>query len=260
MKKEKKELVSASNNEKDNECVKLKDDLNSKNEVIRDLENEKLRLEETIESMKCGDSNLQKEGKQYSSDMRMFVYDAVVNHVPTKNVPILMKQFAKRSGVILGKVPHRNTVELMTRELGVISDFHAAEIILNSENITVGFDATTQEGLHVNSVHITNKSDCHVLAIDQLAGGTAEDYELYITETFDNLTNVYCKLYSSNFEETRQKIIGHISNTMTDRATVNHATIQRLELNWRKKPNELNFPPPSFRHYCQFSPDFSEGQ
>ena len=51
--------------------------------------------------------------------MRMFVYDAVVNHVPMKNVPILIKQFAKRSGVILDNVPYRNTVEFMTRELQV---------------------------------------------------------------------------------------------------------------------------------------------
>ena len=33
------------------------------------------------------------------------------------------------------------------------------------------------------------------MAIDQLPGGTAEDYELHINESIDGVTNVYCKVY-----------------------------------------------------------------
>ncbi|KAK6185671.1 hypothetical protein SNE40_007852 [Patella caerulea] len=46
--------------------------------------------------------------------------------------------------------------------------------------------------------------------------------------------------YATDFDEIRKKILGNISNTMTDRAAVNHATIQRLEVAWRKSLNELN--------------------
>ncbi|XP_071787284.1 uncharacterized protein [Asterias amurensis] len=224
----------------DVEFQKLQDEVNVKTSTIIALENENLCLQETVESLQLGESKLQKEGKVYSPEMRMLVYDAVVNHVPTKNVPTLIQQFARRSGVILDKVPHRNTVEMMTRELGVISDFQAAEILLQNQNITLGFDATTQEGVHVNSVHITTQTTCHILDIDQLAGGTSEDYALHIEASIQRINDVYCQFYSTNFSENRKKILNNISNTMSDRAAVNHATIQRLELSWRKSLNELN--------------------
>ena len=131
---------SAVNNERD--MQKLKDEARVKDEMIAHLENEKLCLEETVESLNCRESDLKKDGKTFSSDMRMLVYDSVVNHVPVKNIPVLLNQFAKRSGVILETVPHRSTVEFMTREPGVISDFQAAEVILRGENLTLGFDAT----------------------------------------------------------------------------------------------------------------------
>lgn len=223
-----------------NEILKLKYQVKLKNHAIGDLQNDKLCLEEKVTMLESGESSLQKSGKTFPLDMRMFVYDAIVCHVPTKSVPVIIEKYAKRTGIILNQVPHRSTVEMMTRELGVILDFRAAEILIDTDDLTLGFDATTQEGLHINSIHVTSNDDCHVLAIDQLAGGTAEDYENHITESIDCLTEVYCKFYSTNFEDNRKKIIGHISNTMTDRATVNHATIQRLELNWRKRLNELN--------------------
>ncbi|KAK6185672.1 hypothetical protein SNE40_007853 [Patella caerulea] len=120
---------AACSSKEDKEWLNLQEDLKVKNATIIDLENKILCLEEKIESSNS-ENNLQKEGKMYSSEMRMFVYDAVVNHVPTKNVPILIKKFAKRSGITMDKVPHRNMVEMMTTELGVISDFQTAEILI----------------------------------------------------------------------------------------------------------------------------------
>ena len=214
-----------------------------KDEVIRDLETKTLCLEETVQALKESrdqSSALQKEGRQYPIDMRMFVYDGIVNHVPTKNVPILIEKYTKRSGIIVDSVPHRNTVEMMARELGVVSDFQAAEILCEKKDLTLGFDATTQEGLHVNSVHITSQDDCLVLAIDQLAGGTAEDYEHHISDSIDRVADVYSRFHDTDFDTCRSMIINNISNTMTDRAIVNHVTIERLEETWGTSLNELN--------------------
>lgn len=77
----------------------------------------------------------------------------------------------------------------MARELGVVSDLQA-ELLLANENLTLGFDATTQEGVHFISVHVMSSDKCHVLAVDQLPGGNGEDYELRITETLDTITDV----------------------------------------------------------------------
>ena len=62
-------------------------------------------------------------------------------------------------GTKIDTVPHRRTVEMMTRKLGVMSDLQVMEILMQTSNLTLGFDATTLEGVHI-SVHITNKANC----------------------------------------------------------------------------------------------------
>ena len=149
----------------DDEIVKQHTEMNSKDAVIRHLESEILLIEETVEMLQCESSGpLQKEGKPFSLETRMLVYDAIVNRVSSRNIPILLHKFAKRSGLKIDSVPHRTTVEVMARELGVVSDLQAAELLMANSDLTHGFDATTQEGVHINSVHITS---CNVIAIDR---------------------------------------------------------------------------------------------
>lgn len=108
------------------------------------------------------------------------------------------------------------------------------------KNLTLCLDATTQEGVHVNSVHVTTQTACQYLDIDQLAGGTAEDYALHIEDSIDRINDVYCQFYTTDCTENHPKILSNISNTMSDRAAVNHATIRQLELSWQNTLNELN--------------------
>jgi len=65
--------------------------------------------------------------------------------------------------------------------------------MLENKDMTLGFDATTQEGVHVNSIHVTSSDKCHIIAVDPLAGGTAEDYELHINQSIENLVEVHCE-------------------------------------------------------------------
>ena len=106
-----------------------------------------------------------------SPNNRMMVYNAVVNQVPTKNIPSLIQSQADRTGEKLSAVPQRFAVEQMARELDIIADLKVAEMTMKTENLTLGFDATTQEGTHINSIHVTTKTDCEVVAIDELPGG-----------------------------------------------------------------------------------------
>ena len=81
----------------------------------------------------------------------MSVYDHTVNNVPTSNIPTLIKQTGKRLGIPTDDVPHRNTVELMARELGVMHEHYSTAmragyalndltIILRNELIKAGMD------------------------------------------------------------------------------------------------------------------------
>ena len=82
----------------------------------------------------------------------------------------------------------------MTRELGIIADLQCAEVAMSTKYITLGFDATTQEGDYVNSIHLTTKTGCQVVAVDQLAGGTADYYKDHVCEPVDHLARVYADL------------------------------------------------------------------
>ena len=130
-----------------------------------------------------------------------------------------MKLLPKREsikGCRFSDIPHRTTVEQMMRELGIISELQIAEIAFSTKSLTVGFDATTQEGVHGNVVHFTTESSCMFVAIDQLAGGTAYDYMSHITKSVDDLAELISDFYQKQYTDVRSTIIGNITNTMGD--------------------------------------------
>ena len=133
---------------------------------------------EELKSIECKDTKA--DGKTYSSSTRLKVFDCIVNKVPTANIPVLFRQLEKRSGNELQSVPQRSTVELMAREPGAVAELQAAETLLETKDATIGFDATTQEGTHINSIHFTTSKECVAAAIDELPGGTADDYAGHI--------------------------------------------------------------------------------
>ena len=208
LKKAHKELLKArKTKKKDPQTVpihihkKLQNKLKDKEEDIKHLEFENLLLKESAESdstLLSAKANL----KTYSDKTRMHVYDCIVNKTPTANIPTLLNQFYKRSGLEVDSVPQRSSCELMARELGAISELQTAEAVLDNTNVTIGFDATTQEEQHINSIHFTTKDKCYAAAVDELPGGTADDYAQHIVETVDNLcdTYTYFIIYFSDHE------------------------------------------------------------
>lgn len=146
------------------------------------------------------------------------------------NIPGLITKFAVRCGVTLKDVPNRTTVEAMARELGAVSELQTAEAIIENKDSTLGFDATTQEGTHVNSIHVTTRTDCYAIAVDELPGGSAEDYSTHIKESIDSIASTYT-YFNEDCKDSREKIIANIANTLTDRCAANHAAIQLVGKN-----------------------------
>ncbi|XP_050404243.1 uncharacterized protein LOC126820380 [Patella vulgata] len=225
------------------EFMRVKKELSEQKELTRGYENEVIQWQERVEELKnekSQEKETKKDGKTYSVKTRMMVYDTIVGQVPTNNVPGIIAGQAKRNGDVLTSVPHRTTVEQMARELDTIADLKSAELAMKSKNLTLGFDATTQEGVHVNSIHLTTKSDCDLVAVDELPGGTANDYHGHITNTIDYLADVYSDFHEEEYQYCRETIISNIANTMNDRAAVNQATIRQVNASWGKTLNELN--------------------
>ncbi|XP_070196680.1 uncharacterized protein, partial [Littorina saxatilis] len=249
--KERREDASGRNVERE-----LKRKLKQKDNDIRALDDDKAKLEEQIQRERQHNEKKKQAGKRdkktYATQTRMIVYDCLMARVPTQHIHSLIHSISKRTGVNLEPIPQRSAIEQMQRELGIITELQTAETAVNTKNITIGFDATTQEGVHVNAVHLTTakkpneKEDkttpktCQVISLDQLAGGTANDYAEHIVSSIDSLARVHSDFHKEEFHETRKKIIANIANTMTDRATVNHCTIEKLKGAWGKPLNELN--------------------
>ena len=100
-----------------NQYRKVQEKLKNSNECLRNLEFDNLVLKESVETLEeAARSTIVKskmDNKTYSSMTRMFVFDCIVNKVPTANVPTLIKQFHKRNGTEPDSVPQRTAVELM---------------------------------------------------------------------------------------------------------------------------------------------------
>lgn len=176
----KKSLKFSEQDFSDDDVKVLEEKVIEKDNEITSLRNDKLKLEEKLEEAEGSVKHTKTDGKTYSSEMRLMVFDALICQTPTEHIPTLIekfskkKKFSKRTGVNLDDVPSRTTVEAMTRELGCISDLETAEALMQNEDLTMGFDAKTQEGIHVNSVHFTTPA-CYEAALDELSG-TASDY------------------------------------------------------------------------------------
>ena len=221
-----------------NETSRFKETLKSKNETILDLENRTMLLEEQMET--SPEIGFSKPGRTFPTNMRRTVYDLIINQVPTKNIPIVISKVAANLGTPAESVPNRSTVEVMARELGVISEIQTAEAILMNKHVTLGFDATTQEGVHINSIHVTTVSSCYVTAADELPGGTAVDYSHHICQSINNLASRYSEYTGTEFQTVRTNIIDNISNCMMDRVAANHGAIVLVNEAWHKTINELN--------------------
>ncbi|XP_065641618.1 uncharacterized protein LOC124807077 [Hydra vulgaris] len=154
-------------------------------------ENDMTQMEEVgcIASVTSGDN------KAYSIKVRMIIYSILLCNVPTGNIPILLEKTAQYFGVGLLHIPKRITVEQMACELSCISDMQAAEWAICNTNLTVWFYTTMQEGVHINSVHLTSKNRCQVIALDQLPEGMSDDYEKHIGNAVDSMASIY-----SNFQ------------------------------------------------------------
>ena len=128
----------------------------------------------------------------------------------------------------------------MARELGSIAELQTADSILHNRNVTLGFDATTQEGIHVNSIHFTTKTDCVDAAVDELPGGTGEDYANHITQTVDSLAETYCYFNDADYQTASGNVISNITSTMSARCAANTAALRLVQAAWKKPLHELN--------------------
>ena len=110
---------------------------------------------------------VKKDNKTYSTEVHLLYYDFIVKQVSTAVIPQLLNSVAERLGLNIN--PGLYTIEQMTRELGLICEMQVAETLLNNKDCTIGFDATIQDGVHINCIHLCTQSTTQVITLGKLA-------------------------------------------------------------------------------------------
>ena len=129
----------------------------------------------------------------------------------------------------------------MARQLGIFAQLQTAIEVMHNECLTLAFDATTQEGVHVNAVVVTTKESSYVIAVNRFPGGTAEGHALHVTNSVNELAEVYNAFHPDvSYQDSRKQVIYNINNTVTDRVAANHAAVRIINHYWGKFLNELN--------------------
>ena len=187
---------------------------------------------------------LEKKEKKMKLDkikQRKICYTCLTHNVAAVNVPGLVENIFNI--ISFDSIySSRRTLGRMIGELGFLSDHQTAEAVIASNDATLIFDATTQDGKHVNCILLSTDESCHLVSIQQLAGGTAEDYCNHICDAISSIAKMYSSDSTKNIthEKCMSEITSKIKGCLTDRAPVNHATISLLEKAWSKEFIELN--------------------
>lgn len=92
----------------------------------------------------------------------------------------------------------------------------------------------------MNAIHITTEDQCLVVALDQLAGGTAKDYADHIIHSIEHLARVFSDFHELEFKHVYQTMCDHVACSMTDRAAANHAAIRIVNEQLGKSIIEVN--------------------
>ena len=77
--------------------------------------------------------------------------------------------------------------------------------------MTLGFDATTQEGRHVNSIHVPTESNCYAVEVSKRPGGTTQDYSSHICDSIENPANAHAYFYDGDQKESKKLDISSIT-------------------------------------------------
>lgn len=125
-------------------------------------------------------------------------------------------------------------------ELGFLSDVKTFLAVQSTENCTLVFDYTTQDGKHVKCVLLTTPSSSHLVSLGRLPGGTAMDYKQHISDCINNLAKVGSTSTGISVDAILKLILLKIKCCLTDQAPVNHSTVSLLEKEWQINLVELH--------------------
>ena len=141
-------------------------------------------------------------------------------------------------------VPSVETINTIAREMKILSQVQAAEVLESVDFATLSWDGTDCEGKKLNEVHMSvSTSDgivSYLLQIAQVPGGTTDDNVDAIITSITDVANVYAEWTNRDPSDVFQEIIKKFKSAVTDRVNVNGAVLRALESRWNTSILKLN--------------------
>ena len=95
----------------------------------------------------------------------------------------------------ISTLPSEKSVRNYFAEFAIISAMQTAELLYNNSKVTLGWDATTVKGKHLNEVHfsiVTPEGPVqYLVTIDRVPGARAEDYNTQILRALEKSATLY---------------------------------------------------------------------
>ena len=111
---------------------------------------------------------------------------------------------------------------------------------MSASTATLGFDATTLSGVHINALHVSTPEKILSLSIKEVPGAKAEDYSKHIISAVSELARLYSTWKNEDVNIVKHKFISKINSSMCDRVNTNAAAIELVEEELGKSPLQLH--------------------
>ncbi|XP_050405543.2 uncharacterized protein LOC126821183 isoform X1 [Patella vulgata] len=215
---------------------------NKLSQLERAYENLSLEFEEA--KTVCIVISYKKDDKTYSDKFRKAAYYCLQNQVPVETTSNVINHVLEElADVSIANFASAGTISQYSYELGVMSDLQVGDVLINNDNLTRSWDATSLAGDHVNEIHITIgivPPTGYVMQVAVLPGGEAVDYANHVKESLHDIVHTYSSFHNISAVVTEKKVISHLKNTMSDCVNVNAAAVRELERDLDIKLLSLN--------------------
>ena len=174
------------------------------------------------------------------SRIRKIIYKSLEQNVPVYATKPLLDYTFQCLNVHTSRVPSASTISRCAYEVGALADLQAAEFMLKANSLTILWDATTLKGDHLDAIQVSSDTDILAITTDKLPGGRSDDYAEHIVDAIRHLVDVYCAHHGKDPVVLFREVISKWKCTLSDRASVNHCTVQKLQDQFDIELIELN--------------------
>ena len=199
----------------------LKSIIKEKEEEIKNLQNEKMQLEERMESFISREVKTYEFG-EYTQEVREVYQDLMTigGGVGANNVEKIVREVLEKiGGLKVGRLPKPTFAKYMYLEARGLAQMQLIDELVNKEekNLTLYSDGTTKYGFSYGTYDISTASgESRILGLREMHEGTASTQ----LETMKEVLSDIAKMGNQDENSSVAKIVYSIKNLMSDRCIV----------------------------------------